>query len=66
MKIEGLSLHQQFDLCCFNDKVLLMNDAELRLLALEMYVTILHKDNRFNEIIEKRLIGEPPSLSDMR
>lgn len=65
MDITGLSLHQEFTLRRFNDEVLSLPENELRLLAVEMMVAMMKKDNAISDIMKKQLIGELPSLSDI-
>jgi hypothetical protein len=65
MDITGLSLHQEFTLRRFNDEVLSLPENELRLLAVEMMVAMMKKDNLVADIMKKQLIGELPSLSDI-
>jgi hypothetical protein len=65
MDITGLSLHQEFTLRRFNDEVLSLPEPQLRLLAVEMMVTMMKKDNAIAEIIKKQLSIELPTLNDM-
>jgi hypothetical protein len=65
MSTNELSLQQQFTLRKFNDEVLALTCPELRLLAIEMMVLQMKKDNEIADIMKKQLIGELPALSDM-